>query len=155
MCFRSGKLFFWGRGDCGQLGKGSDRSHKTAVMLEGYRLVHPDRTLRRANRFAKNTSSINKRAVIKILEHCPFPIRMRDHPQLNSNLSLLMFNPLVFCKKNCRFCTLSGIFLNQLLSNRCKPRIRPIIRKRPMTPKIPQCFQSTSKTATISSGTDG
>ncbi|GMH39002.1 hypothetical protein BSKO_06900 [Bryopsis sp. KO-2023] len=72
-----GNVFFWGRGDCGQLGNGKDRSRKTAVQLEGYRLVHPDRTLRRANR--------------------------------------------------------------------CKPRIRPIIQKKVVVPKIPHCFRSNSQ----------
>jgi E3 ubiquitin-protein ligase HERC3 len=43
----SGDLYTWGRGDCGQLGHGDDRNRWAPLLLEGYRIVHPDRTLRR------------------------------------------------------------------------------------------------------------
>ena len=43
----SGQLFTWGRGDCGQLGHGDDRNRWSPVALVGYKVVHPDRTLRR------------------------------------------------------------------------------------------------------------
>ena len=42
-----GQLYTWGRGDCGQLGHGDDRNRWTPKRVEGYRVVHPDRTLRR------------------------------------------------------------------------------------------------------------
>jgi alpha-tubulin suppressor-like RCC1 family protein len=43
----SGKLYTWGRGDCGQLGHGDDKSRWTPKLLEDFSVVHPDRTLRR------------------------------------------------------------------------------------------------------------
>ena len=42
-----GRLFTWGRGDCGQLGHGDDRSRWAPKQLEAFKVVHPDRTLRR------------------------------------------------------------------------------------------------------------
>jgi len=44
---RDGKLFLWGRGELGQLGLGDLRSHWSPQLLRGFRVVHPDRTLRR------------------------------------------------------------------------------------------------------------
>lgn len=42
-----GDLYLWGRGDCGQLGHGDDRNRWVPTRMEGYKVVHPDRTLRR------------------------------------------------------------------------------------------------------------
>jgi hypothetical protein len=42
-----GALFVWGRGDCGQLGHGDDRSRWAPKLLERFQVIHPDRTLRR------------------------------------------------------------------------------------------------------------
>jgi len=44
---RNGRLFVWGRGELGQLGLGDFRSHWAPKVLNGFRVVHPDRTLRR------------------------------------------------------------------------------------------------------------
>jgi E3 ubiquitin-protein ligase HERC3 len=52
-----GRLYLWGRGDCGQLGHDDDKSRWQPKLLEGgYGVVHPDRTLRR-----------NRKAVLKTL----------------------------------------------------------------------------------------
>jgi E3 ubiquitin-protein ligase HERC3 len=59
-----GKLFTWGRGDCGQLGHGNDISYWRPRMVSWpthvphdksvpCRVVHPDRTLRRSTKVAK------------------------------------------------------------------------------------------------------
>lgn len=42
-----GALYAWGRGDCGQLGLGDDRSRWAPTLVPGVAVVHPDRTLRR------------------------------------------------------------------------------------------------------------
>lgn len=42
-----GCLYTWGRGDCGQLGHGDDRNRWAPMLVQGFRVVHPDRTLRR------------------------------------------------------------------------------------------------------------
>lgn len=42
-----GDLYLWGRGDCGQLGHADDCNRWVPTRLEGYKVVHPDRTLRR------------------------------------------------------------------------------------------------------------
>jgi alpha-tubulin suppressor-like RCC1 family protein len=42
-----GALWLWGRGDCGQLGQGDDRNRWAPILLAGFSVVHPDRTLRR------------------------------------------------------------------------------------------------------------
>ena len=42
-----GDIYTWGRGDCGQLGHGDDRNRWTPMLLEAFKVVHPDRTLRR------------------------------------------------------------------------------------------------------------
>ena len=47
---KNGDLYLWGRGDCGQLGFKDDRNRWEPKRLEGYRVVHPDRTLRRNRR---------------------------------------------------------------------------------------------------------
>ncbi|KAK9805565.1 hypothetical protein WJX72_005277 [[Myrmecia] bisecta] len=47
---RSGELYMWGRGDCGQLGVQDSRSYWQPKLLQGFRVVHPDRTLRRNGR---------------------------------------------------------------------------------------------------------
>ncbi len=42
-----GRLYMWGRGDCGQLGHGDDRNRWVPTELENFSVIHPDRTLRR------------------------------------------------------------------------------------------------------------
>jgi alpha-tubulin suppressor-like RCC1 family protein len=42
-----GQVFTWGRGDCGQLGHGDDKNSWAPKLLNGFKVVHPDRTLRR------------------------------------------------------------------------------------------------------------
>jgi len=42
-----GQVFTWGRGDCGQLGHGDDKNSWAPKLLDGFKVVHPDRTLRR------------------------------------------------------------------------------------------------------------
>lgn len=44
---QDGRLFVWGRGDCGQLGLGDDKNRWAPRALKGYTIIHPDRTLRR------------------------------------------------------------------------------------------------------------
>ncbi|KAL4522955.1 hypothetical protein Ndes2526A_g07679 [Nannochloris sp. 'desiccata'] len=44
---RRERIFTWGRGDCGQLGHGDDRNRWAPKLLNGFKVVHPDRTLRR------------------------------------------------------------------------------------------------------------
>lgn len=44
---QDGRLFVWGRGDCGQLGLGDDKNRWAPKLLRGYTIIHPDRTLRR------------------------------------------------------------------------------------------------------------
>lgn len=51
---QNGRLFLWGRGELGQLGLGDFRSHWIPQVLEGFCVVHPDRTLRR-NRASSST----------------------------------------------------------------------------------------------------
>ena len=43
---RDGRLYVWGRGELGQLGLGDFRSHRTPRLLQGFRVVDPDVTLR-------------------------------------------------------------------------------------------------------------
>lgn len=43
---KRGEMYFWGRGDCGQLGAGNDFSREVPQKLAGYRVAHPDHTLR-------------------------------------------------------------------------------------------------------------
>ena len=47
-----GSLYIWGRGDCGQLGLGDDKSRWVPRLVPGANVVHPDRTLRRNRRRA-------------------------------------------------------------------------------------------------------
>ncbi len=42
-----GRLWVWGRGDCGQLGLGDDKNRWAPKPLAGFSIIHPDRTLRR------------------------------------------------------------------------------------------------------------
>lgn len=44
---QDGRLYVWGRGDCGQLGLGDDRNRWAPKQLGGFTIIHPDRTLRR------------------------------------------------------------------------------------------------------------
>ena len=48
-----GELHTWGRGDCGQLGHGDDKSLWVPKKVDHYTVVHPDRTLRRSRKVAK------------------------------------------------------------------------------------------------------
>lgn len=50
---QDGDLYMWGRGDCGQLGFDDDRNRWEPKLLDGYTVVHPDRTLRRNRRQPK------------------------------------------------------------------------------------------------------
>lgn len=43
---RNGDLYFWGRGDNGQLGAGNDFGQGVPQRLTGYQVAHPDQTLR-------------------------------------------------------------------------------------------------------------
>ncbi|CAK0786715.1 hypothetical protein CVIRNUC_009929 [Coccomyxa viridis] len=43
---KNGDLYFWGRGDSGQLGLGNDFSQMTPQKLPGFQVAHPDHTLR-------------------------------------------------------------------------------------------------------------
>ncbi len=52
---QDGALYLWGRGDCGQLGHGDDKNRWEPKLLQGFRVVHPDRTLRRNRRPALKT----------------------------------------------------------------------------------------------------
>jgi alpha-tubulin suppressor-like RCC1 family protein len=44
---QDGRVYMWGRGDCGQLGLGDDKNRWAPRLLGGYTIIHPDRTLRR------------------------------------------------------------------------------------------------------------
>lgn len=44
---QDGRLWVWGRGDCGQLGLGDDKNRWAPKALQGFTIIHPDRTLRR------------------------------------------------------------------------------------------------------------
>ena len=44
---QDGRLWVWGRGDCGQLGLGDDKNRWAPKALPGFTIIHPDRTLRR------------------------------------------------------------------------------------------------------------
>jgi E3 ubiquitin-protein ligase HERC3 len=46
----AGELYVWGRGDSGQLGAGDGRAKWKPAALRGFRVVHPDKTLRRNKR---------------------------------------------------------------------------------------------------------
>ncbi|KAF6264241.1 regulator of chromosome condensation 1/beta-lactamase-inhibitor protein II [Scenedesmus sp. NREL 46B-D3] len=48
----SGDVYLWGRNDCNQLGVGDDMSRCSPVLLEGFKAVHPDKTLRKSKRTA-------------------------------------------------------------------------------------------------------
>jgi E3 ubiquitin-protein ligase HERC3 len=48
-----GSLYTWGRGDCGQLGHGDDKSRWVPTKLENFVVVHPDMTLRRSRKDPK------------------------------------------------------------------------------------------------------
>ena len=43
---KTGELYFWGRGDTGQLGAGNDFSQRVPQKLVGYQVAHPEHTLR-------------------------------------------------------------------------------------------------------------
>ncbi|CAL5222111.1 g4423 [Coccomyxa viridis] len=43
---KTGELYFWGRGDSGQLGAGNDFSQRVPQKLVGYQVAHPEHTLR-------------------------------------------------------------------------------------------------------------
>lgn len=47
---QGGALYTWGRGDCGQLGHGDDCNRWAPKLVQGFQVVHPDRTLRRNKR---------------------------------------------------------------------------------------------------------
>jgi E3 ubiquitin-protein ligase HERC3 len=53
-----GSLYLWGRGDCGQLGIGDDRSKWSPTLVRNFKVVHPDRTLRRNKRNLPNTRPV-------------------------------------------------------------------------------------------------
>ncbi|CAD7695826.1 unnamed protein product [Ostreobium quekettii] len=55
-----GVLYTWGRGDCGQLGGGDEWSRRAPAPLEGFRVVHPDRTLRRTKRCAPKYRAVRR-----------------------------------------------------------------------------------------------
>jgi len=50
---QNGTLFTWGRGDCGQLGHGDDKSRWCPKEVEGFKVIHPDKTLRRSKKAPK------------------------------------------------------------------------------------------------------
>ena len=43
---KKGDMYFWGRGDSGQLGAGNDFSQRVPQRLVGYQVAHPEHTLR-------------------------------------------------------------------------------------------------------------
>lgn len=45
-----GVLFMWGRGDSGQLGLGDDKAKWKPTALKAFKVVHPEKTLRRSKR---------------------------------------------------------------------------------------------------------
>lgn len=45
-----GMLYVWGRGDCGQLGLGDLKCKWRPTPLRNFRVVHPEKTLRRSKR---------------------------------------------------------------------------------------------------------
>ncbi|KAG2498861.1 hypothetical protein HYH03_003053 [Edaphochlamys debaryana] len=45
-----GVLFMWGRGDCGQLGLGDVKGKWKPTALRAFKVVHPEKTLRRSKR---------------------------------------------------------------------------------------------------------
>jgi len=57
---RTGAVYLWGRGDCGQLGQGNDRSLSVPTLLPGPPMVHPNITLRRCD--PPTPSPVRKRA---------------------------------------------------------------------------------------------
>jgi E3 ubiquitin-protein ligase HERC3 len=69
----SGDLYCWGRGDCGQLGLGDERSQSRPTQLRGFKVVHPDRTLRRHKRNTPNTRPIVQELEKKAPAHKGWP----------------------------------------------------------------------------------
>ncbi|KXZ52811.1 hypothetical protein GPECTOR_8g197 [Gonium pectorale] len=45
-----GVLYMWGRGDCGQLGLGDEKAKWKPTALRDFKVVHPEKTLRRSKR---------------------------------------------------------------------------------------------------------
>lgn len=58
-----GKLYVWGRGDSGQLGLNDTRCKWRPTLVKDFRVVHPDKTLRRSKRSLPNMRPVpdNKR----------------------------------------------------------------------------------------------
>ena len=54
----TGRLYVWGRGDSGQLGLGDLKCRWKPTLLKSYRVVHPERTLRRNKRSLPVTRSV-------------------------------------------------------------------------------------------------
>jgi E3 ubiquitin-protein ligase HERC3 len=66
-----GSLWVWGRGDCGQLAVGDDRSKWSPTLVKGFKVVHPDRTLRRNKRNQPRMRPMKPAAAEKPKgEHC-------------------------------------------------------------------------------------
>jgi alpha-tubulin suppressor-like RCC1 family protein len=68
----NGDLFLWGRGDCGQLGLGDGRAKWKPTLLRGYKVVHPDKTLRRNKRNQPYTRTATGEARLASHAGAPF-----------------------------------------------------------------------------------
>ena len=64
----SGQLYVWGRGDSGQLGLGDTRGKWKPTLLKDFKVVHPDKTLRRNKRSMPNTRPIEESKRPRIAE---------------------------------------------------------------------------------------
>lgn len=60
----NGSFYTWGRGDCGQLGHGDDKSRWVPTKVQNFTVVHPDMTLRRSKKAPKEAIILRSPAPI-------------------------------------------------------------------------------------------
>ena len=78
----TGKLFTWGRGDCGQLGHGDDKSRWSPKEVVDFKVIHPDKTLRRSKKAPKKAIVLSSPAPegkpVRMISRIVQPIPMEE-----------------------------------------------------------------------------
>lgn len=67
----AGQLYVWGRGDSGQLGLGDLRAKWKPTLLKEFKVVHPDKTLRRNKRSNPNVRPIEESKRPRLMDGVP------------------------------------------------------------------------------------